>query len=143
NGRCAQELCQWPGVQRSGTAKGHQGKALRIISLLHGDDAQGSYHVVIDDLYDTGCRLIKIKTEGHRHMVVDGLTGTLQVERHLTPKQRRWDAAQHQMGIRHGGGCTTLVIAGWPWHGPGALRPDRQTTQGRHRSDTAPTSATR
>ena len=35
NGRCAQELRQWPGVQRSGTAKGHQGKALRIVPLLH------------------------------------------------------------------------------------------------------------
>ena len=41
NRRCAQQLCQWPGVQRSGAAKGHQGKALRIVSPLHRDDAQG------------------------------------------------------------------------------------------------------
>ena len=31
NGRRAQELRQWPGMQRSSTSKGYQGKPLRIV----------------------------------------------------------------------------------------------------------------
>ena len=54
-------------------------------------------------------------------MVIDGLAGALQVERYLTPEQRRWDASQHQIGIGHGRRCATLVIAGGPGMAP-ALR---------------------
>ena len=121
-----------------GAAEGDHGAVLQLLAALDGVHARGIGHVLLDDLADAKRRVEALQAERRADRLVDG--DARLVERELDRAAGEVggiDAAQHDVGIGHGGLRAAAAVARRAGLGAGAFRADIDARQRIDRGDRA------
>ena len=120
----AQHVGDLGAMQRTGAAERHQRVVARIDALLDGAGADGVGHVGVDH----GDHALGRLAVGHAELarqLADHAPRRHLVERHAAAQEvAAVEAAQHDVGVGHGGAVAAAAVGGRSRHGAGRARPD-------------------
>ena len=115
-------------VHGAGAAEGDQREVARVVAALDGDLADGGGHAGHGDAHDAlGQRVHRHDRAHARGQIGDGVPRARRVDRDAAAQPaRRADAAQHHVGVGHGGLGPAQAVGGRAGDGARAARPHLQ-----------------
>ena len=115
-------------MQRSAAAESHQRELARVVSTLDRDDADGSFHLRVDDAENAGRKLLGGCERAL--LVAQNCFGSLPVEVHASAeKGLRIETSQQEVRVGDGGLCSASK-ADWSRIGSRRLRSHAQHASG-------------
>ena len=129
------------GVQRSGSAVGHEVELPVVEPAVHGDQPHGAVHVLDGDRHD-GLRGVLGRQPETVRDGVDGAAGPLGVEVHATTEEVAGvEPSHHDVGVGHRRRLAAEAVARRAGFGSGAVGPDLQQAAGVDGGDRPPAGA--
>ena len=126
----AEDLRECVRVHAAGAAEGHEGELARRSAPLHRHDPQRAEHRLVHHVHDRACGLLDAGA-ARLGDPRDRLRGPRPTSSFIAPPSSRGgQMAEHDVGVRDGGGRPAAAVARGPGDGAGALGADAERSGG-------------
>ena len=115
-------------MKAAGAAERDEGELARHPAALHGDDAEGAEHRLVDHAHDRAGGLLDAGAAGLGDPR-DGGVGGVDVQLELAAEQARRQMAEDDVRVGHRRGRPAAAVAGRAGKGAGALRADPERSR--------------